>query len=51
MDSVNPKNNVTSTWTKAIRLRYIDHVQQAYDAMMDARNYERYSKEEAAVTA
>ena len=51
MDSVNPKNNVTRNWTEAIRLDYLERVQLAYDAMIDARNWELEGDEEAAVDA
>jgi hypothetical protein len=51
MDSVNPKNNVTRDWTEATRQGYLERVQEAYDAMMDARSYELEGDEEAAVDA
>ena len=51
MDSVNPKNNVTRNWTEAIRQGYLERVQLAYDAMMDARSWELEGDEEAAVDA
>lgn len=51
LDSVNPDNNVTSTWTEATRLAYLDRVQEAYDAMMLARSAELDDDEEAAVDA
>lgn len=49
MDSVNSENNVTRDWTEDIRQSYLERVQQAYDAMMDARSYELEGDEEAAV--
>jgi len=51
LDSVNAENNVTSTWTEATRLAYLDRVQEAYDAMMLARSAEIDDDEEAAVDA
>ncbi len=51
MDSVNPKNNVTRNWTEAIQQGYLERVQTAYDAMMDARSWELEGDEEAAVDA
>jgi hypothetical protein len=51
MDSVNPENNVTRNWTEAIRQGYLECVQTAYDAMMDARSWELEGDEEAAVDA
>ncbi len=51
MDSVNPKNNVTRNWTETIRLDYLERVQLAYDAMMDARSWELDGDEETAVDA
>jgi len=51
LDSVNPKNNVTRNWTEAIRQGYLERVQLAYDALMDARSWELEGDEEAAVDA
>jgi Second Messenger Oligonucleotide or Dinucleotide Synthetase domain len=51
MDSVNPENNVTREWTETIRQGYLERVQVAYDAMMDARSWELEGDEEAAVDA
>jgi Second Messenger Oligonucleotide or Dinucleotide Synthetase domain len=51
MDSVNPKNNVTYNWTETTRLDYLERVQMAYDAMMDARSWELEGDEDAAVDA
>jgi hypothetical protein len=51
MDSVNPENNVTRDWTEATRQGYLERVQMAYDAMMDARSWELEGNEEAAVDA
>jgi hypothetical protein len=51
MDSVNSENNVTSAWTEAVRVSYLERVQQAYDAMMDARSCEMDGDEDAAVDA
>ena len=49
MDSVNPENNVTYAWTEDTRLAYIDRVQEAYDAMQEARSAELDGDEEAAI--
>ncbi len=51
MDSVNPENNVTRDWTESSRQGYLERVQLAYDAMMDARSWELEGNEEAAVDA
>jgi hypothetical protein len=51
MDSVNPENNVTAPWTEATRVAFLGRVQQAYDAMMDARSCEIDGDEDAAVDA
>jgi hypothetical protein len=49
MDSVNPENNVTSTWTARTRDAYLERVQQAYNAMMDARSAEQDEDEDEVV--
>lgn len=51
MDSVNPENNVTASWTDTIRDQYLDRIQEAYDAMMEARSAELDGDEDAAVDA
>jgi len=51
MDSVNSQNNVASLWTEQTRIDYLDQIQDAYDAMMDARSAERDGDEDAAVDA
>jgi hypothetical protein len=51
MDSVNPQNNVTAAWTEETRTKYLDRIQQAYDATMEARSAELDGDEEAAVDA
>ena len=51
MDSVNPENNVAREWTENTRQGYLECVQQAYDAMMEAWSYELDGDEEAAVDA
>ncbi len=51
MDSVNSKNNVTRNWTEAVRQGYLERVQAAYDAMMDAWSWELEGDEDAAVDA
>ncbi len=51
MDSVNLENNVTRNWTETTRQGYLERVQLAYDAMMDARSWELEGDEEAAVDA
>ena len=37
LDSVNAENNITGEWTEATRTAFLDCVQDAYDAMMDAQ--------------
>ena len=49
LDSVNPSNNVTRPWTVATREDFIDRVQGAYDAMIDARVAENAGDEDSAV--
>lgn len=49
LDSVNPKNNVTYDWTTRTRDEFLDRVQEAYDAMMDARSAEQDGDEDEAV--
>ncbi len=49
LDSVNSSNNVTREWTAATRESFIDRVQDAYDAMMDARVAENAGDEDSAV--
>ena len=51
MDSVNQENNVTGFWSEATRTDYVDRIQDAYDAMMEARSAELDGDEEAAVEA
>jgi hypothetical protein len=49
MDAVNPENNVTATWTTTTRDKFMEKVQQAYNAMMDARSAELDDDEDEAV--
>ena len=49
LDSVNSSNNVTREWTARTREDFIDRVQEAYDAMMDARVAENADDEDSAV--
>jgi hypothetical protein len=49
MDAVNPENNITSTWTARTRDDFMEKVQQAYNAMMDARSAEQDEDEDEAV--
>lgn len=49
LDSVNASNNVTGDWTAAKRELFIDRVQEAYDAIMDARVAENAGDEDSAV--
>jgi hypothetical protein len=51
MDSVNPQNNVTVLWIEETRIKYLDNINDAYDAMMEARSAELDGDEEAAVDA
>jgi hypothetical protein len=49
LDSVNPDNNITYAWTERTRLDYLDRIQEAYDAIMDARSCEVDGDEDGAV--
>lgn len=49
LDSVNPGNNVTCTWTETTRRGYLERVQESYDGMCYARSAELDGDEEAAV--
>lgn len=49
MDSVNPQNNITGSWTEATRDKYLDRVQEAYESMKYARSYEVDNDEDGAV--
>lgn len=49
LDSVNPSNNITREWTARTREQFLDRVQDAYDAMMDARVAENDGDEDSAV--
>jgi hypothetical protein len=49
LDSVNAANNVTRDWTEDKRRRFMDRVEEAYDAMIDARVAENNDDEESAV--
>lgn len=49
IDSVNPKNNVTSTWTEQTRKDFLDRVEDAYDASTAAWSAERDGDEDEAV--
>jgi hypothetical protein len=49
MDAVNPSNNITATWTNRTREEFMKRVQQAYNAMMDARSAEQDEDEGEAV--
>src|SRR5262249_22850556 len=49
LDSVNPKNNVTSIWTPRTRTEFLDRVQDAYDATVAAWSAERDGDEDEAV--
>lgn len=51
LDSVNAENNVACKWTETTRQGYLERVQDAYDAMMDARSWELEGNEGAAVDA
>ena len=50
MDSVNPGNNITASWTETIRGKYLERVQDAYESMRYARSYELDGDEDAAVS-
>ncbi len=49
IDSVNPKNNVTSQWTTQTRDSFLDRVEDAYDATTAAWSAERDGDEDEAV--
>jgi hypothetical protein len=49
MEPVNPENNITRMWTAATREEFLKRVQQAYNAMMDARSAEQDDDEDEAV--
>lgn len=49
LDSVNPMNNVAYAWNAKSRDDFLDRVQEAYDAMMDARSAEQDGDEGEAV--
>jgi Second Messenger Oligonucleotide or Dinucleotide Synthetase domain len=49
MDPVNPGNNITAAWTARTRDEFLKRVQQAYNAMMDARSAEQDDDEDEAV--
>ncbi len=49
MDAVNPSNNITAAWTTRTRDEFMKRVQQAYNAMMDARSAEQDDDEDEAV--
>jgi hypothetical protein len=49
LDSVNASNNVTRVWTAATHETFIDRVQEAYDAMIDARVAENAGDDDSAV--
>jgi Second Messenger Oligonucleotide or Dinucleotide Synthetase domain len=51
MDSVNPQNNVVAGWTEETRRKYLERIQDAYDATMEARSAELDGDEQAAVDA
>jgi hypothetical protein len=50
LDSVNPDNNVTSTWTDKTRSDFLDRVQEAYDSTTAAWSAERDGDEDEAVS-
>lgn len=49
LDPANPENNFTRNWTERTRLGYLERVQDAYDSMMEAQNYELDGDTENAV--
>jgi len=49
LDSVNPNNNVTASWTDRTRQDFLDRVQDAYDAVVAAWSAERDGDENEAV--
>jgi hypothetical protein len=51
LDSVNKDNNITKKWTEATRVAYLERVQLAYDAMVEAHSAELDDDEDGAVDA
>jgi hypothetical protein len=49
MDSVNPENNITWFWTEDTRLEYLERIQIAYDALVQARSCDLDGEEDEAV--
>lgn len=49
LDSVNPRNNVTAVWSSKTRDKFLDRVQEAYDAAVAARSAECDGDEDEAV--
>jgi len=49
MDSVNPENNITWFWTEETRVEYLERIQIAYDAILQARSCELDGEEVEAI--
>jgi len=49
LDSVNPSNNITSLWTESTRRDFMERVEEAYEAMLDAKSAELDDDEDEAV--
>jgi hypothetical protein len=49
LDSVNASNNITSLWTESTRIDFMERVEEAYEAMLDAKSAELDGDEDEAV--
>ncbi len=49
LDAINPSNNIAASWDNRKREEFLKRVQQAYNAMMDARSCEQDDDEDEAV--
>src|SRR5216683_5868736 len=49
LDSVNASNNITSPWTESTRTDFMERVEEAYEAMLDAKSAELDGDEDEAV--
>ena len=49
LDSVNASNNITSLWTESTRTDFMERVEEAYEAMLDAKSAELDGAEDEAV--
>jgi len=49
LDSVNPSNNITRSWSESTRLDFMQRVEETYEAMQDAKSAEVDGAEDEAV--